>query len=143
MLRWLKLVRQALDAPPQAGPPDWQASLQVVFATLQEDMSTTAADSGPRSANPEPQLQPASQQLPCQKAMRPSTRQEKARYQYPATDEAAFVELEDESLGGETFSNILQQVPGVEEVQWQTAKRDQGNPGNRALGVSYDGNAIS
>ena len=49
------------------------------------------------------------------------------------------MELEHESLDGEAFFKIIQQAPGVDEVQWQTAKRDQGNPGSRALGVSYDG----
>ena len=69
--------------------------------------------------------------------MQHSTRQEKARYQYPTGDAAA--ELVDENLDGETFFKVLEKVPGVEEVYWQTSKHDQGNPGTRAPGEPYDG----
>ena len=67
--------------------------------------------------------------------MRHSTRQERGRFRYPGGDDAAFVELVNEDMDGETLYNILEQVPGVEKVYWQTRKHDQNNPGTRAPGV--------
>ena len=71
--------------------------------------------------------------------MHHATRQEKGRFRYPTTEGAAFVELVDENMDGETLYKTLQEVPGVEEVYWQTSKHDQGNPGTRAPGEPYDG----
>ena len=71
--------------------------------------------------------------------MRHSTRQERARFRYPGGDDVAFVELVNEDMDGETLYKTLEQVPGVEEIYWQTSKHDQGNPGTRAPGVPYDG----
>ena len=71
--------------------------------------------------------------------MRHSTRQEKGKFRYPKGGDAAFVELVDENMDGDTLYKTLEQVPGVEKVYWQTSKHDQGNPGTRAPGVPYDG----
>ena len=68
-----------------------------------------------------------------------STRKEKARYRYQREDQAGFVELTDDKMSGEEFFQILQAVPGVQQVAWQTSKHEQGNPGTRPPGTPYDG----
>ena len=59
------------------------------------------------------------------------SRKVKQRFQYSMKSKSAFAELK---VGlrptKEEFKAMLERVPGVQEVRWQTSKQDQGNPGN-------------
>ena len=68
-----------------------------------------------------------------------AVRKARDRCRHAGTDDRGFIELKDESLDGESLFKILQQVPGVEKVYWQSTKHSQNNPGTRDPGVPYDG----
>ena len=57
------------------------------------------------------------------------SRKEAARWEYSEETGAAFAELHpDHTPTDEEFFKMLQQVPGVTHVEWNTSKTSQGNP---------------
>ncbi len=68
-----------------------------------------------------------------------STRMAKYMYRYPNESGAAFIELKDDKMSGDELFQVLERVPGVDRVYWQTCKSDQGNHSQRKLGTPYMG----
>ncbi len=60
-------------------------------------------------------------------------------YRYPDENGAAFIELKDDKMRGDELFQVLERVPGVHRVYWQTCKSDQGNHSQRKLGTPYMG----
>jgi hypothetical protein len=68
-----------------------------------------------------------------------STRMEKYMYRYPIESGAAFIELKDDKMSGDELFQVLERVPGVDRVHWQTSKSEQGNHSQRKVGTPYAG----
>ena len=68
-----------------------------------------------------------------------STRMAKSLYRYPNESGAAFIELKDDKMSGDELFQVLERVPGVDRVHWQTSKSEQGNHSQRKLGTPYVG----
>ena len=63
------------------------------------------------------------------------SRRRNHRYEYSENSMSAFVELHpswypSKEEGPQEFKRLLEAVPGVERVEWQTAKASQGNVGH-------------
>ena len=86
----------------------------------------------------------ASRSLSCASQPQPleglqSTRMAKSLFRYPYESGAAFIELKDDKMRGDELFQVLQRVPGVDRVYWQTCKNEQGNHSQRKLGTPYMG----
>jgi hypothetical protein len=51
----------------------------------------------------------------------------KSLFRYPYESGAAFIEVKDDKMRGDELFQVLQRVPGVDRVYWQTCKNEQGN----------------